>query len=107
MLFRRKPDIDGQVERFRAAPGALLLDARSPEEYAEGHIPGSLNLSLSDICDAEARIPEKATPLFVYCLSGARSAQMVLMLQAMGYQNVCNIGGIQDYTGALSFGMEE
>ena len=34
-----RPDMDAELERFRNAPGAVLLDVRTPEEYAAGHIP--------------------------------------------------------------------
>ena len=51
----RTPDINAEVERFRAEPGAALLDVRESDEYAEGHIPGSVNIPLSDIARVEAR----------------------------------------------------
>ena len=46
-------------------------------------------------------IDNKATPLFVHCLSGARSRQAAAVLQQMGYSNVNNIGGISAYTGKV------
>ena len=45
--------------------------------------------------------PEKDTPLFVYCHSGARSSQAVRLLARMGYTNLKNIGGIAAYTGKV------
>ena len=47
---RLKPaDINSGVERFQATPGAVLLDVRTGEEYAQGHIPGSRNVDVQDI----------------------------------------------------------
>ena len=45
--FLKGPDIQAGLERFRATSGAILLDVREADEYAAGHIPGSLNLPLS------------------------------------------------------------
>lgn len=96
-----KPNINKGLEVYAATPGAVLLDARSPEEYASGHITNSQNLSLQTWNQAEFLIPEKDTPIFVYCHSGARSRRMVGVLQKLGYTNVTDIGGIVDYQGPL------
>ncbi len=97
--FFKTPDINEGLQRFRAAPGALLVDVREADEYANGHIPGSMNLPLSALDTAEISIPRRDTPLFVYCLAGTRSAQAVARLQRMGYTRVENIGGIRGYRG--------
>ncbi len=97
----RKPDINEGVRTCAATAGAMLLDVRNPDEYALGHIPGSVNLPLSEIRTAEDRIPEPDTPLFVYCLSGARSNRAVAELQDMGYTNLHNLGGISKWSGEI------
>lgn len=97
--FLKTPDINAGLERFRAAAGAMLLDVREADEYADGHIPGSVNLPLSSLATAEITVPDPETPLFIYCLSGARSAQAQARLKKMGYKNVENIGGIRGYRG--------
>ncbi len=100
-VFKRT-DINQELERYRAAPGAVLLDVRTREEYQEeGHIPGSKNLDVQNIRKARELLPDQATPLFVYCYSGARSGQAVFMLKTMGYTDVTNIGGIMDYHGEI------
>lgn len=99
--FLKSPDINEGVRTFAATQGAVLLDVREPDEYRGGHIPGSVNLPLSMIAEAPKHIPDKAAPLFVYCLSGGRSSSAVGALGRMGYTSLCNIGGIRDYRGAL------
>lgn len=96
-----KADINEGVEDFRATQGAVLLDVRNPEEYAAGHIPGSVNLPLPAIAEASERIADKSTPLFVYCLSGGRSSSAVSALEKMGYTNLTNIGGIRAWRGEI------
>lgn len=70
-------NINQGVKEYSSTPSAVLLDVRSPQEYQGGHIPGSKNLPLQALNQAAAVIPEKITPVFVYCYSGSRSSQAV------------------------------
>ena len=97
----RGPSMDEGVQQFRSTPGAKLVDVREPDEYAAGHVPGSVNLPLSQIRTAESVLEDKAQPLFVYCLSGGRSGQATAALVRMGYTAVTNIGGISAYHGEV------
>lgn len=99
--FMRSPDINEGVRICAATPGAVLLDVRNPDEYAAGHIPGSVNLPLPSIAEAALRVPDKSAPLFVYCLSGSRSSSAVSALKAMGYTKLNNIGGIRAWRGEI------
>ncbi|MGI6181334.1 MAG: rhodanese-like domain-containing protein [Agathobaculum sp.] len=99
--FFRQPDINQGVKDYQAAPSAVLLDVRTPQEYREGRIPGSRNIPLQTIDRVPSVVQNKDIPLFVYCYSGARSRQAVGMLQRMGYTNVTNIGGIAAYSGKV------
>ena len=99
--FLKGTDINQGVREFSTTAGAVLLDVRTSGEYAEGHIPGSKNLPLQSIDKVEKMVENKATPIFVHCLSGARSRQAAAVLQQMGYTNVKNIGGIASYTGKV------
>lgn len=100
-LFKR-PDIDHGIEEYKNIPAAVLLDVRTPDEYREGHIPGSRNIPLQTIERVPSIVKEMAAPLFVYCYSGSRSAQAAAMLKRMGYTNVKDIGGIAGYTGKVA-----
>ena len=99
--FLRGPDIDAGVQQCRTTPGALLLDVRTPGEYAGGHIPGAQNLPLQALEGIASVAPARDTPLFLYCRSGARSGQAASLLQRMGYTKVTNIGGIIHYQGKV------
>ena len=94
-----KSGMDEGVAEYRQTSGAVLLDVRTREEYADGHIDGSRNLPLDEIDAVLKAIPNRDTPLFVHCRSGARSGQAAAYLKKMGYRNVRNIGGILDYQG--------
>ncbi len=95
--FRRQFTFPGGLEEYRETPNAVLLDVRSPREYAQGHIPGSLNIPSYEI---EGIQVDKNKPLFVYCLSGARSSGAVSWLRGAGY-HAKNIGGIGGYRGEM------
>ena len=97
----KQPDIDRGLEQFAQTPGAVLLDVRTPQEFAQGSIPGSRNLPLQELRAAPELISTD-TPLFVYCLSGARSRQAAALLQRMGYSSVVNLGGICNYHGKVA-----
>jgi phage shock protein E len=99
--FLNRMDINKGVEEFRVTDGAVLLDVRTKDEYQGGHVPGSRNIDVNQIEKVTALASGKATPLFVFCLSGARSGRAASALKSMGYTNVKNIGGINAYTGPL------
>ena len=69
--------IDEGVQVCRSTPNAVLLDVRTPEEYAAGHIPGSVNHPLERM---QAYDGDVSAPIFAYCRSGARSGRAVALL---------------------------
>ena len=99
--FLRGRDINEGVAEYQSTDGAVLLDIRSVEEYRGGHIEGSVNLPLDKIATVGTIVKDKDTPLYVHCLSGARSGQAVSHLKQMGYTNATNIGGISGYRGKV------
>ena len=99
-IFARK-DINEGVKRFCESKNAVLLDVRTREEYASGHIEGSRNLPLDEIDKVDSVIKDKNTPLYVHCLSGGRSARAVAYLKGKEYREVYDIGGIGSYKGKI------
>ena len=99
-LFKQ-PDINKGLKEYAEKENAVLLDVRTPQEYREGHIPGSKNVPLQTLDKVRFVAENKDTELFVYCYSGARSRQATAILQHMGYTNVRNIGGIAAYQGKV------
>lgn len=102
-LFKRE-DINKGIDEFKTTDGAVLLDVRTNAEFRDGHVPGSKNVEVSQINKVSSVVPDPATPLFVLCLSGARSSRAVGALKSMGYTNVKNIGGLNSYNGPVERG---
>lgn len=89
--------IEEGLQKLNETENAVLLDVRSTEEYHEGHLEGSLNIPINRL--PTISLP-KETPIFVYCLSGARSKRAADFLNKIGY-TATNIGGIASYHGRL------
>ena len=87
---------------FQEKGDYLIVDVRRADEFAEGHIPGAINIANEDILSAEpAELPDKDQVIYVYCRSGNRSKQASAKLAAMGYTNIVECGGILDWTGEV------
>lgn len=85
--------------------GYQLVDVRTREEYEEGHIPGAVCIPNEILAEeAEARLPDKEQMIYVYCRSGRRSKQAAEVLCKLGYTNITEIGGINDWTGVTEKG---
>ena len=106
MLFNRKLTNTvltmAEAEKEMAQDDSIVvIDVRTLEEYREGHIPGSHNIPLNRLTDIKSFIQDPDTRLFVYCLSGARSAAAARLLERIGYTNATDIGGITKWRGRL------
>ena len=98
----RQVSMDEAVEMMKTETGYIILDVRRPDEYADGHIPGAINLPNEDIGTTEIpKLPDKTQLIFVYCRSGRRSKEASEKLVKVGYTNIVEFGGILDYTGEI------
>jgi rhodanese-related sulfurtransferase len=88
-----------RLKEFYAQENAILIDVRQPDEFERGRIPGARNVPSQKLRDFSLEVTDKDTPIYVYCLSGARSARAVRALRGVGFTNVIDLGGILDYTG--------
>lgn len=94
--------MDEAREIFQTEGDYLILDVRRADEFAEGHIPGAINIANEDIKSSEPKeLQDKEQTIYVYCRSGNRSKQAAAKLAAMGYINIVEFGGIIDWTGDI------
>ena len=91
--------------QFDIAKGGLLIDVRSPEEYAEGHVKDALLIPHTQFFSAD--IPaEKDAFIYLYCKMGPRAEFAASVLKERGYTKVTNLGGLDDME-AIGFEFEE
>lgn len=108
-------DAQGAYRKISADEGQALMnkgnvtivDVRTPQEYAEKHIPGAINIPVESIGDKKpVELANTEDELIVYCRTGVRSKQASDKLVGLGYQHVNDMGGIVDWTGNTTTGTE-
>jgi rhodanese-related sulfurtransferase len=93
VLLRRSGQVSLRAAVEYLKDGALVLDVRSAGEFTAGHLPGAVNLPLSEIESAVGRkVKRKDQVVLLYCQSGARSGEARRRLRAMGYAHAFNMG---------------
>mgnify|MGYP001592379799 FL=1 len=83
----------------------IILDVRTPEEFSEGYIANATNLNIYDANTFMSKIQSynKENSYYLYCKSGARSAQACQIMGQLGFKDVYNlIGGIANWKGEIS-----
>ena len=80
----------------------IILDVRTKEEYAEGHIPGAICVPNETIgTEMPKELPDKEQLILVYCRSGNRSKKAAEKLVKIGYTNIKEFGGIITWNGYI------
>ena len=96
----RQVSMDEAITMMEEESGYIILDVRTPEEFADKHIPGAVNIPNETITAEEIpELPDKDQLILVYCRSGNRSKQASEKLAALGYTNVVEFGGINSWPG--------
>ena len=96
----RQISMNEAVKMMKDEKNYIILDVRRPDEFAEGHIPGAINVPNEEIGTADiAKLPEKSQLILVYCRSGRRSKEASEKLVKLGYTNIVEFGGILDWKG--------
>ena len=92
--------MDEAVTMMAEETDYIILDVRTPEEFAEKHIPNAINVPNENIGNDDIpELPNKDQMILVYCRSGNRSKQASEKLVKLGYTNIYEFGGINDWTG--------
>ena len=96
----RQIGMDEAVTMMEEESNYVILDVRTPEEFSDKHIPDAINIPNETIGTEEIReLPDKEQLILVYCRSGNRSKQASEKLVNLGYTNIVEFGGINDWPG--------
>lgn len=94
-LLKRLGQISPAQAQTLLQDGAVVIDVRSPGEFARGHLRGAVNIPVSDLPERIGRmVPDTSRPVLLHCLSGARSGMGARTLRSLGYANVHNLGSL-------------
>lgn len=99
MRFHNIPIKDIMSEAIRY--GGIIIDIRPERDFLQGHIPLAINVPLQYIQDGRHNLPKNKT-LILYCEHGGASALACRILIKEGYRAINTVGGISQYTGALT-----
>ena len=92
--------MDDAIKMMEEESDYIILDVRRPDEFAEKHIPGAINVPNENIGTEEIpELPDKDQLILVYCRSGNRSKQASEKLVKLGYTNIYEFGGINSWPG--------
>jgi rhodanese-related sulfurtransferase len=94
--------IDGAAAKTLVADGAKVVDVRTAEEFASGHVPGAINIPYEEIGKRTAEIGPASTAVVLYCRSGRRSAIAAESLAKAGFKAVYDLQSVSDWPGPLS-----
>ncbi|WP_420453042.1 molybdopterin-synthase adenylyltransferase MoeB [Ilumatobacter sp.] len=87
-------EVDTSSAESRIADGALVLDVREPDEYAEGALPGAVHIPRGHLeAQVEGKLLDKEAPVVVYCAGGVRSAFAVQTMEELGYTGAVSMDG--------------
>ena len=92
ILYGRFKQVKVSEVRSLVEAGAVIVDVREENEFANGYIKGAINIPLSQLRERMHEIP-KNVPVYVHCRSAQRSYNAIMALQGHGYENVYNIAG--------------
>ena len=83
-----------KYEKKMAQPDVQLVDVRTPEEFAEGHLENAINIDITaDDFDTKIAALDKEKPVMVYCKAGGRSAKASSRLNELGFKNISDLEG--------------
>ena len=103
----RRITMQEAVEMMEKEENYIILDVRTHEEFAAGHIPGAIVIPNETIGTEDIpQLPDKDQLIMVYCRSGNRSKQASDKLVKMGYTNIVEFGGINSWPGETVSGIE-
>jgi phage shock protein E len=95
------PAKDPATAKKLISSGATVIDVRTADEYADGHVQSAMNIPVQDLPARLAEVEklvagDKTKPVVVYCSAGKRAAKAKTALEGAGYTNVVNGGGYDD-----------
>lgn len=94
LVYKQLTQLKPAEARRLVKEGATLVDVRSAAEFANGHIPGAVNVPLQEIGAKVKKLGPKDKAVVLYCASGTRSSMARSLLKNLGFTQVFNLGAM-------------
>ena len=94
--------VDGATGKSLAVAGAKVVDVRTPQEFASGHVPGAINIPFDEIGRRASEIGPASTPVVLYCRTGRRSGIAAEALQKAGFSKLYDFKSVTSWPGELA-----
>lgn len=94
--------VDGSTAKALVAAGAKVVDVRTPQEFASGHVPGAINIPYEEIGKRAGEIGPPSTQVVLYCRTGRRSGIAAEALQKAGYSKLYDFKSVTSWPGELA-----
>ena len=98
---RNTASLEALIAAGESGEDYVLIDVRTPREYADGHLPTAINIDHREIADGLAEM-DRDQPIVLYCRTGNRSGRADRTLRRMGFTNVVDFGGIIHWDGRVT-----
>lgn len=96
--------VDWTTGAALAAAGARVVDVRTPQEFAAGHVPGAVNVPFDEVTRRTAELGDPDAPLVLYCRTGRRSGIAAEALRRLGYEKVYDAQRMDTWPGPVARG---
>lgn len=90
--------VDGKSARALVAAGAVVVDVRTPQEFATGHVPGATNIPYDQMRERASELGGPQTPVVLYCRTGRRSAVALQTLKELGYEKLWDLQTVERWS---------
>lgn len=93
--------VDGATAKSLVASGAKVVDVRTPQEFASGHVPGAINIPYDELPKRAAEIGPPTTKVVLYCRTGRRSGVAADALRKAGFTQLYDFQSVTAWPGEL------
>ena len=94
--------VDGATAKALVTAGARVVDVRTPEEFASGHVPGAINIPYDQLPRRATEIGPPSTKVVLYCRTGRRSGMAADALPRAGFSNLYDFKSVSAWPGELA-----
>ena len=94
--------VSGEQGKRLVEEGMRVIDVRTPQEFAAGHVPGAVNIPFDQIAARAAEVGDPSKPVLLYCRTGRRSGIATQTLRSLGFQEIYDMQALSAWPGEVA-----